>query len=178
MFKQHGQSTQQGNFLDLLSSKNNKLVDGIICAACLSIVDSLIPYSKTHKPQEFHELLRSVCVDLKIQSEKVCAALIDIHLVNEFHSYSKNVLLHRWIRWPCQYDTSAFWSNKHFTSCHECSKTPTARLLWSKSIQSVIKYNHHYTDMIDLFNMQGWQQGKRTESIFSVGLLLLGIKKW
>jgi hypothetical protein len=95
-FQQHGKSTQQhGNILDILSTKNNKIVDGIICTACLSMVKSLIQYRKNHTAQEFREFLRKICVDLRIQKEGVCAGLIDVHLVNEFHSYNKNVLLHR-----------------------------------------------------------------------------------
>jgi len=100
-FQQLRKSTQQhGNILDILSSKNNKILDGIICTACLSITKSLIQYSKNHTPQEFREFLSGICVDLQIQNEGVCAGLIDIHLVIEFHSYNKNVLLHRWICWP------------------------------------------------------------------------------
>jgi hypothetical protein len=80
--------------LDALSTKNNKIVDGVICTACLSIIKSLIQYSKTHTPLELHDFLRAICVDLQIQNEGVCAGLIDLHLVIEFHSYNKNVLLH------------------------------------------------------------------------------------
>jgi len=94
-FQQLGKSTQQhGNILDILSSKNNKILDGIICAACLSITKSLIQYSKNRTPQEFHEFLRAICVELRIQNEAVCAGLIDVHLVIEFHSNNKNFLLH------------------------------------------------------------------------------------
>jgi hypothetical protein len=95
-FRQHSKSIQQhGNILDILSSKNNKILDAIICTACLSITNSLIQYSKNHTPQELRKFLRAICVDLHIQNEGVCAGLIDIHLVNEFHSYNKNILLHR-----------------------------------------------------------------------------------
>jgi hypothetical protein len=93
---QNGKSTQQhGKILDILSSKNNKILDGIICTACLSITNGLIQYSKTHTPEECREFLRAICVNIKIQKEEVCVGLIDIHLVIEFHSYYKNVLLHR-----------------------------------------------------------------------------------
>lgn len=80
-FHKHRKSTQQpGNIVDILSSRNNKILDGIVCTACLSITDSLIQYSKNHTPQEFREYLHSVCVDLQIQKEEVCAGLIDLHL--------------------------------------------------------------------------------------------------
>ena len=81
--------------MDILSTKNNKILDGIICTVCLSIANSVIQYSKNHTPLEHRELLRAVCVNLQIENEGVCADLIDVHLVIEFHSYSKNVLLHR-----------------------------------------------------------------------------------
>lgn len=78
---QNSKSTQQhGKILDILSSKNNKILDGIICGACLSITKSLIQYSKNHTPQECREFLHEICVNIKIQKEGVCAGLIDIHL--------------------------------------------------------------------------------------------------
>jgi hypothetical protein len=95
-FQKHGKSTQQaGNIVDILSSKNNKILDGIVCTACLSITDALIQYNKNHTPQKFREFLRAICTDLQIQKEGVCAGLIDLHLVIEFHSFNKNILLHR-----------------------------------------------------------------------------------
>lgn len=92
---QSSKSTQQhGKLLDILSSKNNKILDGIICGACLSITKNLIEYRKNHTPQECRKFLHEICVNMKIQKEGVCAGLIDIHLVIEFQSYYKNVLLH------------------------------------------------------------------------------------
>jgi hypothetical protein len=95
-FKQHRKSKKEGgNILDILSTKNNKILDGIICAACLSITNALTEYSKNHTPQELHKFLHTICVNLQIQNEGVCLGLIDTHLVIEFHLYNKNILLCR-----------------------------------------------------------------------------------
>jgi hypothetical protein len=79
--------TQPGtNIFDILSSQNNVIYDGVICAACLSITGTLLQYERSHTPQEIREFLYRICTDFKIQNEGVCRGIIDTYLVIEFHS--------------------------------------------------------------------------------------------
>jgi predicted naringenin-chalcone synthase len=60
--------------------------DNIICSACLSVVDVLTDYMKTHSKEDLLSLISTLCTDLVKYSEEVCSGVISLNLVSDFHS--------------------------------------------------------------------------------------------
>jgi hypothetical protein len=59
--------------------------DGAMCIACYSIIDALLVYSQTHSHQDLRNLLYSMCTNLGILGDKICAGVIDLNMVIEIH---------------------------------------------------------------------------------------------
>jgi hypothetical protein len=55
--------------------------DSAVCIACRSVIEALLTYSQSHSQQDFRDLLYSICTNLGIQSEGVCAGAIDLNMV-------------------------------------------------------------------------------------------------
>lgn len=59
--------------------------DSIICAACYPVIDVLLAYSQTYSHQDLRNLLYSMCASLGLQSDEICAAVIDLNMVTEIN---------------------------------------------------------------------------------------------
>jgi uncharacterized protein YcgI (DUF1989 family) len=59
--------------------------DITICTACHSVIGALLAYSQTHSQQELRNLAYAICTNLGIQTDEVCAGVIDLNMVTEPH---------------------------------------------------------------------------------------------
>ena len=55
--------------------------DWIVCMSCRSTVDALLLYARTHSQEDLHNLAYSLCTHLGLQSDEVCAGVIDLNMV-------------------------------------------------------------------------------------------------
>jgi hypothetical protein len=57
----------------------------VVCMTCRSVVDALLTYARVHSQDDLRNLLYSLCTYLGLQSEDVCAGVIDLNVVSEIH---------------------------------------------------------------------------------------------
>jgi hypothetical protein len=59
--------------------------DRAMCMTCRSVVDALLIYARAYSQDDLRNLLYSLCTYLGLQSEEVCAGVIDLNMVSEIH---------------------------------------------------------------------------------------------
>jgi hypothetical protein len=59
--------------------------DRAMCMTCRSVVEALLTYARVHSQDDLRNLLYSLCSYLGLQSEEVCAGVIDLNVVIEIH---------------------------------------------------------------------------------------------
>ena len=64
--------------------------DRVVCMTCRSVVEALLIYTRGHSQDDLRNLLYSLCTYLGIQSEDVCAGVIDLNMVTDSHSNVRN----------------------------------------------------------------------------------------
>jgi hypothetical protein len=55
--------------------------DSTVCITCRSVTDALLTYSQNRSPEDLRDLVYSICINLGIQTEEVCAGVIDLNMV-------------------------------------------------------------------------------------------------
>lgn len=59
--------------------------DSTVCIACRSVTEALLTYSRSHSQEDLRDLVYSICTNLGIQTEEVCAGVIDLNMVIQIH---------------------------------------------------------------------------------------------
>jgi hypothetical protein len=59
--------------------------DSTVCITCRSVTDALLIYSQSRSQQDIRDLAYSICTNLEIQSEEVCAGVIDLNMVIQIY---------------------------------------------------------------------------------------------
>jgi hypothetical protein len=62
------------------------MYDRAVCMTCRAVVDALLTYTRVHSQDDLRNLVYSLCTYLGLQSEEVCAGVIDLNMVIEIHS--------------------------------------------------------------------------------------------
>jgi hypothetical protein len=55
--------------------------DSTVCITCRSVTDALLTYLQSHSYQDLRDLVYSICTNLRMQTEDVCAGVIDLNMV-------------------------------------------------------------------------------------------------
>ena len=61
------------------------MFDRLVCMTCRSVVDALLIYTRVNSQDDLRNLLYSLCTYLGIQSEEVCAGVINLNMVTAIH---------------------------------------------------------------------------------------------
>jgi hypothetical protein len=83
LFAIMGQLPLAGLFNLLPAHTGIVLFDRAVCMTCRSVVDALLIYTRVHSQDDLRNLLYSLCTYLGLQSEEVCAGVIDLNMVTE-----------------------------------------------------------------------------------------------
>jgi hypothetical protein len=105
------------SLFSLLPSHTGTVVyDSTVCVTCRSVTDALLTYSQSHSQQDIRDLVYSICINLGIQTEEVCAGVIDLNKViqiylnicNTEECYLLDVTLYRFINFSEECTASIF----------------------------------------------------------------------
>ena len=61
------------------------MYDSTVCTVCRAVVGALLSYASDHAQDDLHNLAYSLCTYLELQSDEVCAGVIDLNMVIEIH---------------------------------------------------------------------------------------------
>ncbi|KAJ9595713.1 hypothetical protein L9F63_013126 [Diploptera punctata] len=69
------------NVYGYFTSAKEMLKETSICVICRSVIDAILRYYETHKSEQgLRELAYSLCIQLQIEPDEVCAGVIDLNI--------------------------------------------------------------------------------------------------